>query len=317
MTTDAAKPTAGRRARREQKHLRPMTREDKIFHAINYTVFALLALICFYPFYYLFINTISRNDYVDLGLILFWPQGVHIANYINIFKLERIGNAVLISVARTVLGVMVSTLCSTVLAYLFTKQHMAHRKLLYRLTIVTMYFSAGMIPVYMNMKLLGLLNSFWVYIIPGAIKVYNMVLIKTFIESLPPSLEESAQIDGASYPQRFIHIVFPLSKPILATVALFTAVSQWNAFMDTLLYISDSKLYPLQFLLYEYLNQATAIASSISTMTDMSQLDAATQISTTAVRNTMTVVTIIPIVCVYPFIQRFYVQGVMIGAVKG
>lgn len=317
MATAAKKPFLHRRKAREEEHLRPMTREDRIFHTINYIVFGLIALICFYPFYYLFINTISRNDYVDLGLILFLPEGIHIENYINIFKLEKIGNAVMISVARTVIGVTVSTFFTTVLAYLFTKQHMAHRKLLYRLTIVTMYFSAGMIPGYMNMKLLGLLNSFWVYIIPSAIKVYNMVLIKTFIESLPPSLEESAQIDGASYPQRFMHIVLPLSKPILATVALFTAVSQWNSFMDTLLYVSDSNLYPLQFLLYEYLNQATAIASSISTMTDMSQLDAATQISTTAVRNTMTVVTIIPIICVYPFIQRFYVQGVMIGAVKG
>lgn len=317
MTTAAKKSFLHWRKAREEAHLRPMTREDRIFHTINYIVFGLIALICFYPFYYLFINTISRNDYVDLGLILFLPEGVHIENYINIFKLEKIGNAVLISVARTVIGVTVSTFFTTILAYLFTKQHMAHRKLLYRLTIVTMYFSAGMIPGYMNMKLLGLLNSFWVYIIPSAIKVYNMVLIKTFIESLPPSLEESAQIDGASYPQRFMHIVLPLSKPILATVALFTAVSQWNAFMDTLLYVSDSNLYPLQFLLYEYLNQATAIASSISTMTDMSQLDTATQISTTAVRNTMTVVTIIPIICVYPFIQRFYVQGVMIGAVKG
>lgn len=317
MTAVTKKPSFLHRQPKEKVRPRPLTREDKVFHTINYIVFGLIALICFYPFYYLFINTISRNDYVDLGLILFVPEGFHLENYINIFKLDKIGNAVIISVARTVLGVAVSTIFTTILAYLFTKQHMAHRKLLYRMTIITMYFSAGMIPGYMNMKLLGLLNSFWVYIIPSAIKVYNMVLIKTFIESLPPSLEESAQIDGASYPQRFIHIVFPLSKPILATVALFTAVSQWNSFMDTLLYVSDSNLYPLQFLLYEYLNQATALASSISTMSDMSQLDAATQISTTAVRNTMTVVTIIPIICVYPFIQRFYVQGVMIGAVKG
>ena len=144
-----------------------------------------------------------------------------------------------------------------------------------------------------------------------------MVLVKTFIESLPAALEESAQIDGAGYVKRFIHIILPLSKPILATVALFSAVSAWNSYMDTLLYITDSKLYTLQFTLYEYLNQATAIASSINSMTDTSMLDRATQISTTSVRNTMAVVTIIPIICVYPFIQRYYVQGVMIGAVKG
>lgn len=317
MTATTQKASFLRRRPKEEEHKRPLSREDKIFHTINYIVFGLVALICFYPFYYLFINTISRNDYVDLGLVMFWPVGIHFQNYINIFNLDKIGNAVFISVARTLLGTGSSVLFTTILAYLFTKQHMKCRKILYRLVIVTMYFSAGMIPGYMNMKLLGLMNSFWVYIVPKFIAVYNMVLIKTFIESLPPSLEESAQIDGASYIQRFVHIILPLSKPILATVALFTAVSQWNSFMDTLLYVSDSDLYPLQFLLYEYLNQASALAGSISTMTDMSQLDAMTQISTTAVRNTMTIVTILPIIFVYPFIQRYYVQGVMIGAVKG
>lgn len=295
----------------------PAERGEVAFQAVNYFVFFLFALICFYPFYFLFINTISRNDYVDLGLVMFVPTGVHLQNYVNIFKLNRIGNAALVSLARTVIGTVLPLLCTAVLGYLFSKQHMYRRKLLYRFMIVTMYFSAGMIPGYMNIKMLGLMNSFWVYIIPNVVQIYNMVLIKTFIESLPASLEESAQMDGASYTQRFVRIVFPLSKPILATVALFTAVSQWNSFMDTLLYITDSKLYTMQFLLYEYLNQSTAIASSISQSTDMSQVDAAMKISSAAVRNTMTVITIIPIICVYPFIQRYYVQGVMIGAVKG
>ncbi|MBQ8640554.1 MAG: carbohydrate ABC transporter permease [Lachnospiraceae bacterium] len=290
---------------------------DKVFYTITYTVFILLALVCIYPFYYLIINTISRNDYVDLGLVMYKPIGFHLKNYVNLFKLENVANSLFISVSRTVLGTFLPLITTAVLAYLFTKEHMKHRKFLYRMTVITMYFSAGMIPIYMNIKMLGLLNNFWVYVIPGLIRVYNMVLVKTFIESLPAALEESAQIDGAGYAQRFIHIIFPLSKPILATVALFSAVSSWNSYMDTLLYITDSHLYTLQFTLYEYLNQATAIAASINSMTDMSMLDKATQISTTSVRNTMAVVTILPIICVYPFIQRYYVQGVMIGAVKG
>lgn len=290
---------------------------DRIFFAIAYTVFFLLALICIYPFYYLVINTISRNDYVDLGLVMYKPVGFHINNYINMFKLDNVVNSLFISVSRTILGTALPLVTTAILGYLFTKEHMKHRKFLYRMTIITMYFSAGMIPVYMNIKMLGLLNNYWVYIIPGLIRVYNMVLVKTFIESLPASLEESAQIDGAGYVRRFVSIVFPLSKPILATVGLFSAVSAWNSYMDTLLYITNSKLYTLQFTLYEYLNQATAIASSINSMTDMSMLDRATQISTTSVRNTMAIVTILPIICVYPFIQRYYVQGMMIGAVKG
>ncbi len=296
---------------------RKLSTADKVFHIVNYTVFFLIALVCIYPFYYLVINTISRNDLVDLGLIMYKPEGIHFQNYINLFKLNNVLPSVFISVSRTILGTVLPVIFTTILGYLFTKEHMKCRKFLYRFTIITMYFSAGMIPGYMNMKMLGLLNNYWVYIIPGLVKVYNMVLVKTFIESLPPSLEESAQIDGAGYVRRFIHIVFPLSKPILATIALFCAVGAWNSYMDTLLYITDSKLYTMQFLLYEYLNQATSIATSINSMTDMSMLDAATKVSTTAVRNTMTVVTIVPIICVYPFIQRYYVQGVMIGAVKG
>lgn len=248
---------------------------------------------------------------------MYKPVGFHINNYINMFKLDNVVNSLFISVSRTIMGTALPLVTTAILGYLFTKENMKHRKFLYRMTIITMYFSAGMIPVYMNIKMLGLLNNYWVYIIPGLIRVYNMVLVKTFIESLPASLEESAQIDGAGYVRRFVSIVFPLSKPILATVGLFSAVSAWNSYMDTLLYITNSKLYTLQFTLYEYLNQATAIASSINSMTDMSMLDRATQISTTSVRNTMAIVTILPIICVYPFIQRYYVQGMMIGAVKG
>ncbi|MBR4332248.1 MAG: carbohydrate ABC transporter permease, partial [Clostridia bacterium] len=245
-----------------------MSREDKIFHTINYTVFFLLALICIYPFYYLIINTISRNDYVDLGLVMYAPIGIHFQNYVNIFKLSNVLNSVFISVARTVLGTFIPLVFTTILGYLFTKEHMKHRKFLYRFTIITMYFSAGMIPVYMNIRMLGLLNNFWVYVIPSLIKVYNVVLVKTFIESLHAALEESAQIDGAGYFRRFVHIVFPLSTPILATIALFNAVGAWNSYMDTLLYITDSKLYTMQFQLYEYLNQAAALAKSLNNLTD-------------------------------------------------
>lgn len=227
--------------------------KDRLFHTINYTAFILFALICFYPFYYLFISTISRNDFVDLGKITFYPIGIHFQNYIDVFKLDRIGNAALVSLARTVLGSAITLLFSAYMAYIFTKNNLWGRKILYRITIATMYFSAGIIPKYLNIKMLGLMDSFWVYIIPGMISVYNMILIKTFIESLPPSLEESAQIDGAGYFTRFFRIVLPLSTPILATVALFAIVGNWNAFMDTKLYINDHNLFTLQYILYEYI----------------------------------------------------------------
>ena len=185
------------------------------------------------------------------------------------------------------------------------------RKFWYRLVVITMYFSAGMIPVYLNNKMLGLLNSFWIYIIPGLLSVYNMILIKTSIEAMPPDLEESAYLDGAGYFTRFFKLVLPLQKPILATVALFSAVGHWNDFFTTKLYITKPRLYTLQFLLYELLNQITAAAEQITND------DPFAKITPTGIRLTLTAVVVIPIMLVYPFVQKYYVKGIMVGAVKG
>ena len=164
---------------------------DKAFHIINYTAFTFFALICMYPFYYIIINTISANNLVDLGKVIYYPIGLHFNNYIEIFKLQRIGRAAIISVLRTILGTSLAVLGSAYMGYLFTKQNMWKRKFWYRFVIITMYFSAGLIPAYMNIKMLGLMNSFWVYIIPGMFPIYNMVLVKTFMESISPAMEES------------------------------------------------------------------------------------------------------------------------------
>ena len=177
-----------------------------------------------------------------------------------------------------------------------------------------MYFSVGMIPNYLNIRMLGLMNTFWVHIIPHAFTVYNMILVKTSMEAIPPSLEESAEIDGAGYLTRFFLIVLPLSKPILATVTLFSAVSQWNKVFDTKLYISDSKYYSLQFVLFEYYEQIKSIQQTLDQMGGGEMAGAS---STLSVRLTMTAVTMIPIIVVYPFVQKYYMKGIMLGAVKG
>ena len=291
---------------------------DIIFDIINYTFFTLFMLLCVFPFYYVVINSISANNLVDTGKIMFYPIGVHFNNYIEVLKMERMGRAAWISVARTVLGTALSTLGSSYMAYLFTKQHMWKRKLWYRLVIATMYFSAGLIPGYLNCKMLGLTNTFWIYVIPGIFPVYNMVLIKTYMESISPALEESAEIDGAGYFVRFTRIVMPLCVPILATVVLFSAVGHWNSYMDTLIYVTDYKLYTLQYLLYEYINQAKNLATQIAQGSlGVSEIDPSRVVSPTSVQLTVTIVVIFPIICVYPFLQRYYVKGIMIGAVKG
>ena len=291
---------------------------DIIFDIINYTFFTLFMLLCVFPFYYVVINSISANNLVDTGKIMFYPIGVHFNNYIEVLKMERMGRAAWISVARTVLGTALSTLGASYRAYLVTKQHMWKRKLWYRLVIATMYFSAGLIPGYLNCKMLGLTNTFWIYVIPGIFPVYNMVLIKTYMESISPALEESAEIDGAGYFVRFTRIVMPLCVPILATVVLFSAVGHWNSYMDTLIYVTDYKLYTLQYLLYEYINQAKNLATQIAQGSlGVSEIDPSRVVSPTSVQLTVTIVVIFPIICVYPFLQRYYVKGIMIGAVKG
>lgn len=272
-------------------------------------------LLCIFPFYYIFINTISANNLVDRGKVLFLPIDIHFSNYIEIIKLPRIGQATWITVARTLLGTALCVLSSSYLGYLFTKENMWMRKFWYRFVIITMYFSAGLIPGYLNIKALGLYNSFWVYIIPGLFPVFHMILVKTYIEQIPSSLEESAQIDGAGFFVRFFFIVMPLCIPILATIAVYNAVDNWNSFMDTVLYVSNSKLYTLQFLLYQYLNEADAVARLVASGTDVSKIK--NLITPTSVRLTMTIIITVPILLVYPFLQRFFIKGLMLGAVKG
>ena len=285
---------------------------DKVYHIIACLIFGLIGFICIYPFYYLLICTISDNQLVSLGKIVLYPIGIHFGNYEKIFKTPNLLHSAMISVIRTVVGTFSSLLVTSYVAYFYTKQDMFARKFFYRYTVATMYFSAGIIPSYLNIKMLGMTNSFLVYVVPGLFGVYNMILVKTSIESMPGDLEESAFLDGAGYLTRFFRIVLPLQKPILATVGLFSAVSHWNDFFTTKLYITNPQLYTIQFQLYELLNQIQAIAEAAEG--DRKALEAATP---AGIRMTLTAVVVIPIMCVYPFIQRYYVKGIMIGAVKG
>ncbi len=183
-----------------------------------------------------------------------------------------------------------------------------------------MYFNAGLIPGYMNMVMLGLTNNYLVYIIPGIVAPYNIILVKTYIESIPAELEESAFIDGASYMVVFRHIIWPLSKPILATIAIFGAVGHWNSFQDSLIYMANSpKLYTLQHRLYVYLNQSSNLAALASSAQSAEALKnaAAQQLNSKVIKYTISMVSVLPILCVYPFMMRYFEKGIMLGAVKG
>ena len=288
------------------------------FQILNYGFFAIFAIICFYPFYYLIINSISANDLSANGMINWLPKDIHLGNYIEVLKLSGLGTAVLVSVGRTVIGTVCTVLASAYLGFMFTQQNMWHRKFWYRYLVITMYFSAGLIPMFMTMKNLHLTNTFWVYIIPAIVQPFNVIMVKTYVESIPASLQEAAEIDGAGTFTIFRKIILPTSKPILATIAIWAAVGQWNSFQDTLIYITDQKLYSLQYLLYTYLNQANSLATLVKASGNVSAVaNLATQQTPTSIRMTISVIVVLPILFIYPMFQKNFVKGMMIGSVKG
>ncbi len=294
------------------------TAGDIAFSIFNYAFFGIFTLLCFLPFYYLFINTISDNDLVAKGAILWVPKGIHFNNYVEVLKIKGIGNAAIVTVARTVLGTALTIFGTSFLGYALTKQELWHRKLWYRFIVVTMYFNAGIIPWFINMKNLGLTNNFLAYILPGTVSAYSLILFKTYVESIPASLEESADLDGAGYLMKYAKIVMPLCKPILATLIVFSAVGHWNNFMDTVFLMTDSKLFTLQYLLYQYLNEANSLADTLQKMAEQGiQIDPSRMMTPTAIKMTVSMVVVIPVLCVYPFFQKYFVGGIMIGAVKG
>ena len=295
-----------------------MSPGDILFEVLNYLVFTLFTIACIFPFYYLFINTISNNDMVLKGTLNFIPRGIHLGNYLALLNVGDLSTSFLVSVTRTILGTALMVMASALVGYLVTKQEMWGRKFWYRFLVVTMYFNAGIIPVFLNMQMLGLTNSFWVYIIPGIVAPYNIILVKTYIESIPSDLEESASIDGASHMTIFRKIIWPLCKPILATIAIFGAVGHWNSFTDSLIYMQSApNLYTLQHRLYIYLNQASNLKSLMQSGGAVSEAAIQSALSGKIIKYTISMVTVIPILLDYPFMQRYFEEGIMLGAVKG
>ena len=291
---------------------------DIVFDACLYIFFGLFTLLCVFPFYYLFINTISNNSAVTSGKVNFYPIGIHIKNYTSLKNVSDLGSSIVVTVARTIIGTALMVIMSAWAGYMVTKQKMWKRSFMYRALVITMYFNAGLIPWFMNMLMLGLTNNFMAYIIPGMIAPYNIILVKTYIESIPASLEESAVIDGANTPTVFTKIILPLSVPILATIAIFGAVGNWNSFQDSLLLMqSRPEMFTLQHRLYTYLNAASNLGALVSGSGELTQAQADTMLDSRVIKYTISMVSIIPILCVYPFMQRFFVKGIMLGAVKG
>ncbi|KAA8745786.1 MULTISPECIES: carbohydrate ABC transporter permease [Paenibacillus] len=298
--------------------LRNNSTGDRAFDTINIIFMVCLMIVTIYPFVNMIaVSFNNANDAIRGGIYL-WPRVWTLDNYKYIFGESDIYHATLISALRTVIGTVVSVFCTAMLAYTVSRQEFVLRKFVTMFFVFTMYFSGGLIPGYLLIRDLGLIGSFWVYIIPGVIGVFNMIVIRSFIEGLPEGILESARIDGAGEFTTFIRVVLPLTIPAMATVSLFVAVGQWNSWFDVFLYNSSNKeLSTLQYELMKILQTSTTSATSSASDAYQSAESNATAVTPTSIRATMTIIASVPILMVYPFLQKYFVQGMTIGGVKG
>lgn len=285
---------------------------DTVFVVCNTLFMILFVVITLYPV----LNTlaISFNDGTDAlrGGIYLWPRKFTLQNYTTVLQKNNLITGAYVTVARTVIGTALALAANSLLAFIVSRKRFLFKRQLSLFWVVTMYVNGGLIPTFLLYKNLGLTNSFWVYVIPGMMSAFNMLVIRTYMNGIPDSLEESAQLDGAGYMTIFVKIISPLCKPVYATVALFVAVGQWNSWFDAMLYnrMSDN-LTTLQYELMKLLSSVTNQSASAEAMKN-----AVGTVTPTSVRAAATIITMLPIICLYPFLQRYFVAGLTIGGVK-
>lgn len=284
------------------------------FDIFNLIFMCLFALIMLYPFWNQLIVSLNEGSDTILGGLHFWPRKFTLQNYVYVFERSNILKGALISVLRVVVGTVTSLLCTGLLAYIVTVKNFTGRKFLRIIFLVTMYFSGGLIPTYLLFSSLNLMETFTVYWLPALFGGYNMLLISSYMQGIPDALSESARIDGASELKIFFRIMVPLCKPVLAALAIMTAVGHWNSWFDVMIYNSSGNWDTLQFYLRKILLEAEQAAKLMS---DQKKFEAMKNLTTVSVRAATTMIVSIPIICVYPFFQKYFVGGITIGAVKG
>lgn len=283
--------------------------DSRIFDAINIALLVVFTLIIVVPLWNVLVSSFSSGGALAEGGFVFWPTEFSLENYQAVFRDDGIWQAFFISVAKTLIGVITHVFFCAMVGYGLSKRYVRGRKFYVAMGVITMFFSGGMIPTYLLIKDLGMLNSFWVYIIPALLSFYDVIILMNFFRNVPDSLEESAKIDGGGDWRIFLSIFIPLSMPAMATIALFNGVGQWNDFMTTKLYITDQSLYPLQMMLYEIIVQS-------QTQSMQNAGSVVIETTTKGVQLATIVVTTLPIVIIYPILQRYFISGMMLGAVK-
>lgn len=264
----------------------------------------------FFPFYYVILASVSNSDLITEGELLLIPRGFNLEAYSLILSNNQFIQSFLVTITRTVLGLAVNLCLQLTIAYALSKSYLPGRKWFMIYIIITMMFNGGIVPSFLIVKATGLMDTIWALVIPTAISTWNVILLRTFFENVPDSLEESAKIDGANDFTIFLKIYLPLSLPSIMTIGLFIAVHHWNSFMDAVIYTSSSDLKVMQLFLRDMViqNEMAALLGDMSAMSHVSSL---------SLRTAAIFLSALPILIVYPFIQRFFVKGVMVGAVKG
>ncbi|MDD3334965.1 MAG: carbohydrate ABC transporter permease [Eubacteriales bacterium] len=280
---------------------------DKVFPVVNTVFFVLLSLTMIYPFWHQICLSLSDNNLAKSGGFFLLPRGFDTAGYQVVFTSRYIWTAFLNSIFITVVTMLLSLLFCSGLAFLISKSHVRFSRSLKLLVLFSFLFNGGMIPTYLVVKSTGIINTLWALIIPVLFAPYNILIIASFFKEMSPSLEESALIDGANYSTVFFRIVLPLSKPVLATVAIWIAVSQWNSYLNGLLYINDRSKYILPLLIRDIVLSAS----------DLANLEAFSMTNTDIINAATIVIATLPILIVYPFMQKYFTKGIMLGAVKG
>jgi putative aldouronate transport system permease protein len=274
-------------------------------------IMLILSIITVYPFWYCFVYSFSSAEQAAITNVVLWPVGFNFDNYLTVFRMDMIYTSAAISIYRTVGGVLYSSIITGLASYAISKRDMPGNRFFAMLLIIPMYLSGGLLPYYVTIAQLGLFNNLLVYILPHGFWAFNMLLMRTYFDTIPPDLEESARIDGASELTIFFRIIFPLSLPIFAVIAMFNGVWQWNSWFDAQLFMTKFELRPLQNVLQSLIRENTADL----VMLMQGRIQERT-VSAETIRMTTLIVTTLPIVFIYPFFQKHFIRGIMIGAVK-
>ena len=282
---------------------------------VVYGFLLFIFIVTFFPFWQIFVLSINdAGDSLKGGLLL-WPRELNFSSYKAVFQNEEILSSLGVTVTRTVIGVPLTVFCVAMLAYVLSKTELVHRRAINFFFVFTMYFSGGLFPSYIVIKALGRIDNFFVFIFPGLVNIYWMILVRTYIEGLPKELFEAAASEGAGEFTIFMRVVLPLSMPVLATILLFSAISHWNAWYDSYIYTYKPQLKTLQAVLVKILNQYQT-GAMVSQAQQMANEAKKMPVSSESIRMTVTMVATIPIILVYPFLQKYFIKGMLIGAVK-